>query len=62
MTDKEDKANAPIDLVKKNLTSGPVCDSVMRCEEWKNNVQFFEGAAPMFIFCPFCRGRLWRKK
>lgn len=62
MKHTEERLNAIIKAVKDNLTSGPVCDSAMRCKGWRDYGGFLKSIDSQVMFCPFCgKERVWRE-
>jgi len=54
----EKQLNALVEAVKDNLTSGPVCDSTMKCKGWEA-----DPGAETDKYCKHCgRERVWRDK
>ena len=70
----EESLDATIKAVKDNPTSGPVCDSVNRCEGWEKGMPQIEDAKLLawtygrgytgnpFKWCPWCGRKItWRE-
>lgn len=68
-----ERAKKLVDAIRKDMTSGPVCDSVFECEGWSKFFKIiidqqvfcaFQSGSPKypekgaFLFCPWCGKKL----